>query len=534
MSSVRSAEPVRAGALAVVVVLAAIASLAFGSHVLHGGFYNDDWSFLTAYRYRQEHTLWGAIEAYSFQSFRPGGMVYWALMYGTLGVNTSLFLAVTAALGVTMAALVYLVLRTLGMERLHAGAIAALVLIFPAADSTRLWTNASVSSLSIDLYLGGLLLALRGLRSGGLRAVAWHAGAVALYVFSVCTYELAAGAMLVSASLYAWRAGTRPALRRWVADATAVVATLMLVTSNTWNATQPLAGQIRHALVIAGDSTWLLKDAVLPFGMASRFAVLAPLAAIGLFGALIWRLLPTGDPTRLLLRRWLLTAGAAVMAIGVGYLMYVPAASYYAPLAPGEANRMNNLASIGYVLLIYSLVMIAATLLFRGLPNARRYTTALALLACTVLGAGWIQRVHQDGAAWDRAADLQAYVLNGIRRALPHPPRGAVIYAAGIPPSGAWGIPVFGATWDLDGAVKTTWRDATLRAFPLVPGSTVKCERGAMVARVPQPDVPDGTVGAYGRAFVVDIRTSRVERVDDRAACSTSKVLAGSPLTRIS
>ena len=508
-----------------VVLLAAIAAAVFGSHVLSGGFYNDDWAYLVAYRYSEGGVL-GALGAFSWLSFRPVGVVYWPLLYAVLGTQPSTFLAWTVALAVLISSCLYVLLRTLGLERLHAGIIAALVLLFPAADSTRLWLNGSISSLGIVFYLLGTVLAVRGLAASGRRAWLFHAGGVGLYLLAVWTYEATAGPILLSLLLYRLRAAWRPALARWLVDVAVIGASVVVLGSRSWHEPQPLSAQVDHAMRIAREALSILSSAALPIGKPGTAATVGLLAALAAAGVVVWRLLPERDPARGDLRRWLLIALAGGVALGAGYLAYVPAdADAYSPLRPGQHNRVNNLASIGYVTLVYSLVMVAATLLFRGLPGRAGWGAAFALLAGCIIAFGYVQRLDKHAAQWDRSAAIQKQVLASVRTAVPRPPRGAVLYTFGHPIEVVPGVPVFAAAWDLDGAVKLTWEDPSLAAYPAIPGTTFVCGERSFAAKNGNDDflAPGLDQSApYGSAFVIDVASARVIHIRDRSACGSA------------
>ena len=506
-------------------LLAVLGAAAFGSHVLNGGFYNDDWAYLVAYRYSDGGVL-GALGAFSWLSFRPVGVVYWPLLYAILGTQPSGYLAWTVALAVLLSSCLYALLRTLGMERLHAGIIAALVLLFPAADSTRLWLNASISSLGIVFYLLGTLIAVRGLATSRRRGWVFHAGAVCLYLLAIWTYEATAGPILLSLLLYRLRTAWRPALARWLVDVAVIGASVVVLGSRSWHEPQALSAQVGHAARIAREALSILTSAALPLGKPGTVATAALLAGLAAAGVVVWRLLDERDPARGELRRWLAIAVAGGVALGAGYLAYVPAdADVYSPLRPGQHNRVNNLASIGYVTLVYSLVIVAGTLLFRGLSGRVAWGAAFALLAGCMIAFGYVQRLERHAAHWDRSARMQEQVLASVRGAVPRPPRGAVLYTFGHPTEAAPGVPVFSAAWDLDGAVKVTWDDPSLAAYPAIPGTTFLCGESSFAARNANNDYlgPQAAQSSpYGSAFVIDVASSRAIRIRDRSACRSA------------
>src|SRR5919201_7163621 len=114
------------------VVLVGLAFAVFGAHVANGGFELDDWTWAS------EHDRLGGFfasadsllrTAFSYGGSRPGEAIYFAATYSLFGSNAALQLAFAIVLAGLMSAAVFAVLRTLGLERLHAGAIAFLVLL---------------------------------------------------------------------------------------------------------------------------------------------------------------------------------------------------------------------------------------------------------------------------------------------------------------------------------------------------------------------------------------------------------------------
>ena len=143
----------------------------------------------------------------NFQTF--GGKPLLALILAAppalFGGSAVAWLLMAVALGAATSTCFYLVLRTLGLQRIHAGAIPALTLLVPWSSSGRLWATASVNNIAICFFLIGLVVALRALRRPGKDGRGMHAVAVFLYVISVLTYELAATAALVAGTLYLTR-----------------------------------------------------------------------------------------------------------------------------------------------------------------------------------------------------------------------------------------------------------------------------------------------------------------------------------------
>ena len=220
---------------------------------------------------------------------RPVAALYYASTHGLFGGRVELHLALAVVLAALVSVLFFLVLRTLAVERIHAAAMALLLLVFPAADATRFWLAASVSLVSLSLLLGGLLLALKGLRERGRRAVVLHAAAVACYALSLLAYEVAIVAIASFVLVYRLRGPWRAAAARWFADLAAVGAVALYVRATTAKELSTVGEQIDRARTIQSHARTLLGSLGLQDGVR-RLPVAATAAAL-LLAALVWLLL---------------------------------------------------------------------------------------------------------------------------------------------------------------------------------------------------------------------------------------------------
>jgi hypothetical protein len=159
--------------------------------VIHGGLYADDWSLGALYRFPSPS---GHLSDFlAAAPARPVQAVYLLATFAVLGMSAPAQLSAALMLALLASLLFYAVLRSLGVIRLHAWLIAALALLVPASDATRLWADASPALLSVCLYCSGLLLALRAFRGAGPgRRLPTHAASLILYALSITTYETTA------------------------------------------------------------------------------------------------------------------------------------------------------------------------------------------------------------------------------------------------------------------------------------------------------------------------------------------------------
>jgi hypothetical protein len=464
-------------------LLTALTWLVFGSHIRHGGFYYDDW-FIAS---KELFHLHGPLDLLLPSSTNPGNrpllLVYESAVHDALGLHQHAYAGFTALTATGLSLALFVTLRTAGLERLHAGAIACLALLFPYGDSTHLWFSATDATVSIALYLCGVTVALRGLARNGRAAIAYHLAALALFAGSVLLYEIAAIAIMVTGALYWWRAGDRAALPRWAADVAVVVVLLFAFARNTGvPRLHGLSAITSHARTIYEQLLTLLTRTVFPLS-ASRTLILV-LIALLLVGAreVSWHL-AAEDARRSQLTRWLWIVLAGFVLTAVAGTIFAPADPYYVPLQVGVGNRMNALPAVGLVIAAYGIFMICGTLAScvvafaggRGKIADPRLASVVAIVLTLLTGIRFAHLVRVDAGAYDLSSRYQTQLLDGLRAGVPRLDHHKTVFAFGGPAYTAPGVPVFAASWDLDGAAQIVYHDPTIDAYPVIPGSTLEC-----------------------------------------------------------
>jgi hypothetical protein len=507
---------VRESALAGAIAFVA-AGAVWGPHVFRGGFYwADDWYHARLYVFSDGRGLFANQNAHT-SHFSPVLGLLLAIPYRLFGLHTPLHLALALVLSAGASTAFYVLLRTFGLERRHAGMIATLALFFPWADSSRLWTTGSMNNVAIIFFFAGLVVSLRGLRAGGRRARVLAPLGTTLYVLAVLTYEVVGGVVVLVVLVYASWCGWRRAWRRWLLDLVGVVPALAFVwlRQPTHHTTHPsLRWQLAHAGRIAQGAAALLWKALIPGG-APGAAVAGAVLVVAL-GALVARyVLDVDDPARALLSRWLAIAAASVLAIGLAYSPYVPGLGKYVPSAPGVGNRVNLLAAFGYAGLVYALVMLTGLLTARVARRKGAAVIGSLLCAAIVIAYTAIDRQHER--EWDQATRIANHELDTVARLVRDPRPGTVIYVFGDPNYVAPGVPVFAIAGDLNNAVKVRLRSRRADAYPMRPMTRWSCELPEMYPR-------DAAFGArqgarYGRGIFVSVPLRSAVTVDSPAAC---------------
>jgi hypothetical protein len=500
----------------------ALAAATFGSHVLHGGYYLDDWTSLEL----SQH-LWGGSISDSFQrqwdfsGFRPLSSLYRALIWSSpLGVHLRWNLAVALVAACAMSVLLYAVLRAVRISRIDAGAIAALVLVCPLADSTRLWVSASLASVNIGLYLIGLLCAIRGLRATSARSqIGWHIAAAATYLASVLFAESTAALIVASGLLYWWTRGVRAALARTLVDATLVIAAGLWISAHDWVTPRSAT----NLTILWSRATTIVRDTPAVFqGVAD------PFAARGLVAAVALLLLAAGAVVAFVRRPfsvdrtdgvavWLALATAGLVVTASAWVMYLPADAYYRPTQVGIGNRINALAAIGLVLVVYSAVRVGARLVTQGVSSGPIVASALTSVVAVILLLGYVRESRADARIWDSAFASELSTLSFVTSSVPKPPPHSTIYVVRQVQYQTPEVPVFVA-WDFRPALRFAYGGAPgLSAFA-VPWSVPFHCVGGMIYPL-QWGWSQVHGARYGNVWLIDVATRAVWRVRDRASC---------------
>lgn len=513
---------------AVAVVLAGVAAAAYGPNAVHGGFLSDAWSIRSLYVFSANtHGFGGVVDSFLTelnQAKRPLAAVYLVGLNAAFGPHTGFWFAWLGATGAALSLSLYLLLRKLGLAFPDAGLIAILVLIFPATNSLHFWLATVHIPAALSLAALGFLLALMAFDALKTpRRIALHCASLAAFVMSVLLYEAALPLMLSSVALYRLHVPWRTAIPRWIADCVILIPLVLLVTlASSTGHEETEAGAWAHAQVIFESGRALFTTVVLPFGSIGWYIValvaLVPAAAI-----LVYVRLSDTDISRADLRRWLVTLAAGGVVVAFGYAIYIPGTDYYNPIAPGVGDRVNALASVGWVLILYAIVMLGATLAFRGLPRARLLSSIGAAVACALISVGWIRSVNDYSHYFTGAYKEDVRVLTTIRESLPSPRPESTIWTFGQPVEFAPGVPVFGNTWDMTGSVQLQYDDPTLTSLVAQEGTVFYCRQGEVLPGGSAYSVeggPDaGFASPYGRTYFLDTSTGRTERIDGRRQC---------------
>jgi hypothetical protein len=497
----------------------------FGWYAFHGGFVADDWVNADHYYFPPEPGLWGAVENYQTPS-RPIAAIWVTLTYALLGTDFAAHLVLSVLLAAFLSTAFFAFLRILGLDLTLALAAAALLLVFPSSDSTRLWSTGSQINLFIGLYLLAAIVAIAGRRRFGpaptVPAVLTQVLASALAVTAVAGYEIVAPAVLLSVFLYRWAGGSGGAVWRWLLDAIPTVLVLLFYTHKFGDSAE--GGQLlTNVRLLADGAISVLGYSFLPIRDASRWAVVGGVAAVVL-ATLLVRWVPAKalrGERRDEIGRWFGPMVLAIVAIVVGYLMIAPAADRYPLYAPGVQNRTNCFAALGISALVVFVAAALASIVAGVIPNLSLKVRARlrdGLIALAVLGTLGVYtvRVSEDSDRWVRSAEMQAQILDEAHALLPSPPAEATIFTSPYPGYSSPSVPIFGGGGNNDqlGAFKVSYDSEELRSFPLLEGNEAACGPTTVAVSDAGNSETD-----YGKAIFVDFRTDTIYRPSSRSEC---------------
>jgi hypothetical protein len=499
--------------------LAALALVGYISLVLHGGFHLDDWSNGAGTLYPPggrsiSHTLeWFKGLTY----FRPVLILYVPLTYVVFGMHEHVFLAWAVVLAWAGICLFYGVLRRLGVPWIHALVIGGLVLIFPWFDSTRMMPSAGVIPLSIFFMLAGVWIALVDLDRRDLRL---HLLAAFFFLLSILSYEITLPLIAGLGLLYWARAGWREARWRWLIDLIVVVAGGVWNLTHTARETSGISGDLHHLREIIDGGGAILGQTVLPTKTPQTTLVLIGLAVVLGAGLAVWWT-ERGSEARQGsfawgLREWLLLAGGGIAVFVLGWVIFIPANPYYTPVIWGVTNRVNGMAGFGTVITVYAALGVFGCLVGRLVRGVSVAPIAITLSLATVLGLGYGIVLHHHIGMWNAAYVSEEEGLDKITARYPTLPPSTTVFATNWPGNETLGVPIFSATWDLDGMLKDHYKTAEVSGYPLLEGWALKCTPETVELEAEGTTISDAE---YGKARIVNLGEEAAFAPKDRKSC---------------
>jgi hypothetical protein len=501
--------------------LAVLAVVGYISLVLHGGFHLDDWSNGAGTFYPPGgRSISHSLEWFkTLTFFRPVLVLYVPLTYVVFGMHEHVFLAWAVALALAGICLFYGILRKLGVPWIHALVIAGLVLIFPWFDSTKMMPSAGVISLSIFFLMAGVWISLVGLDRRDKRL---HFLAALFYLLSILSYEITLPLIAFLGFIYLFRAGWKEARWRWAVDIVVVVAGGIWNLTHTARETSGISGDLHHLREIIDGGGTILGQTVWPAKTPQTTPVLIGLAVVLGVGLLVWWSERDSEPRggsggfNWGLRGWLLLAGGGIAVFVLGWVIFIPANPYYTPVIWGVTNRVNGLAGFGTVITVYAALGVLGNLLGRLIGGVKLAPAAITLALAAVLGLGYGIVLHNHIGMWNAAWVSEEEGLAKITARYPTLPPSTTIFATNWPGNETLGVPIFSATWDLDGMLKDHYKTAEVSGYPLLEGWAMKCTPETVEMEAGGTTI---SYAEYGKARIVNLAEEKAFIPKDQKSC---------------
>lgn len=449
-----TAERLRRAAptLAVLAGLLALVLALYLPYATEAGWFSDDWA---VYAEQQESQGSYADGMSACMQSIPGGRklacIYSVSEWALFGDRRWGYHLVSIAFLVAIAFLAYAVARRAGLGRSWSAAISGAVIVFPGADSTRLWPVASIGQYAVTLQMTSLLLAMIALahRWSG-RTAALHGASLLLALLAMATYEIAVPLVALQGAVYVAAFRNRRAFKRWLVDIglvlTFVTYRLAIAPASDPNFVVERSGrEMVTRLRVLVEGAWDTWRYLYAPGRG-----LALLAALLLAAAAATVLSPT---LRSRLVRWWLLLGAAIVAAAVCSTVFLTANDLYVPQYFGTFNRLNLPGTIPYAVAFVAVLGILHELIRRWSPSPLVAPIAVAVVALAVSAHQLAVRAdHQE--AWLESWSAQSDAVPGTRTALEAVPPSPRLLGFDTPQWERGWVPVFAQSWDFRGMVE--------------------------------------------------------------------------------
>lgn len=463
-------------------ILVAVCILVSAAPYISGlGFHNDDWALLAAFQTAPQQDVWSLAGAAMIWS-RPVQVLYSASLFWLFELDPLGYHLTNTVVLCTGAVLLNGLLRRLGVPPNHAFTLAVVWGTLPHAASGRFWYATFNLFSSLTLIFAATVFELRFLDH---RRRVWRGLALVGILASGLLYEIGLPLVLLMPLLavaYARRTGRRITSRDglWFSLYPLVVAALVC-----WKA---LTTDRLEASTAGGFAEWFFRNLRTVFGVPDPQAVWGfnlwraidiaflelgvelPGLALRTIPAVPWPgLAATALVCIIVLTRLglaggrqehparlgavYLLAGAGIFA--AGWAIFLGSASIQ--LTPtGIGNRTAGAASIGVALVFVGVAQLIAAAL-RGRERAVFAVVSTVLVASGTL---LVQRISLD---WIRAWQIEREVLAQIQTRFPYGLTDRVLLLDGVCQY-VGPATVFEASWDLQWALQTMYRDRAIRA----------------------------------------------------------------------
>jgi hypothetical protein len=459
--------------------VASVVAVSAAPYVSRLGFASDDWAFLGSLTTHGDLSAPGRSTEYAFADHlrpRPVQVAYQTLVHDAFGVNPLGYHAVNTLVLAALGALVYLVLRELGLSRSPAVAVAVTYGLLPQYSTDRFWWAAFGYGLAMTLGFACLYSDLRALRSGGAARWLWKIAALAALAACGLGFEVALPLLAVAVPVlwYLSRRASGGPLSRQLGRPGAI----LFLGSNVVVLAMVAAVKLAYPVGVGVGGSYPLHLARLSLGAvatsfgsyglglpeAVRWAVAtvdtATLAVgvvlagtITAYVGIVLRRDPTGTWR---LRQWLRLIAVGVAVFALGYAIFLSNGRILFS-STGISNRVSIAAALGVAMIWVGL---AGALSVVVSPRWTAWAFAAPIGALSLSG---FLILNGLAANWAEAWDRQQATLADIGTNLPALEPGTTVILDGTCPYVGPAI-VFESNWDLAGALETRYGDPTVRA----------------------------------------------------------------------
>lgn len=461
-------------------------ALVFGPFVSKIGFYLDDWVMVSLLRGGPQDIA-GAFANYFFNDpkviIRPIEVLHFGLLYLIFGTKPLGYHLVNAFFEICVCVLLYMALKRFTGSRFLSFTSTAAFILYPIRDSTHYWILCSSVSLSLALYLGSLILSLKGLQENkpGLYIVAALPFAIGLFNYEV--FMPFAGVSALCVFLMSWRSANFETSFRQAVYSFIPLFVSALALFGYQRFIVPRLGigflhkldidpaQIFH-VISAGVGTSNIFSAMPFFKEQISILLMNPLniwnvlslALILAIIALTSFFLLTTEASQIKLRTMAEIAIVGVAAI-IGSLAIFGLNNQYEPTLMTLVNRIFTGASLGWSFIFSALVLASATLMFYKLKNKLILkSAAIALALLMSFGAVFFTLVNwQLANSWVVSQRAQQDVIYLVKNLQGKVNASDSIILTDFPRYVMWS-PIFDGIWDFQSMVRIVLNEPKMRA----------------------------------------------------------------------
>ncbi|MCO4876540.1 hypothetical protein VOI32_05670 [Paraburkholderia caribensis] len=485
-------------------------------------FFTDDWTIIGIIQSNNGfHETWSRL--ISGNPRRPVMWIFYYAVFGLFHQNATIPAFIAIALLWLQASMLYRIMVTLGLSYIFALMVSTILILLPAADSTRLWFSGSTLTLALDFLLISILFGLSGISSvRQSRSIIFWSLSFLFCLLAGLTYEATIPFLALGCCAYFFASGKN--MRTAKACVAPLSAAIIVVTYVSSQLRPDVPGYkvpgwayiYDRIILFANESIQILGE-MLP-GKATYSGVLILIVSAG------FALHPL--PLKYRSTKVALVVGWLIFICG--YTSFLLAPPQIHPLATGWDNRCNAFSAIGAALILSAIAIALYHLLndltiFTGRrqPLIRNCRTTL----CLIVTASWFLYLAYENTLnqrnWIVAASESNKVISGFKSSvLPIFKCGRTenVIASNVPAYVSNGIFVFENEVTLTGMLRSISRCATASAVQMDAYRIKRCGVEGVSIVSPSGDIISKYQYGYVIAYSEHERPPAM-RVDNFQSC---------------